>query len=77
MQPVTILYESPFRLSVLEYLVLYLVLKFIVCYVILLLAMLFAQKVKGSAGLLAAATGAAGIEYLLIRFLPSSSYLDF
>ena len=76
-QSVTILYESPFRLSVLEYLVLYLVLKFIVCYVILLLAMLFAQKVKGSAGLLAAATGAAGIEYLLIRFLPSSSYLDF
>lgn len=31
-QSVTILYESPFSLSVLEYLVLYLVLKFIVCY---------------------------------------------
>lgn len=76
-QSVTMLYESPFLLSVGTYLVLYLAIKFVVCLVILLLTMLTAQYLRSSVSVLAAAAGAGAVEYLLTVLLPVSSGVDF
>lgn len=75
-QSVTAMYESPYMLSVGEYLMLYLLLKMFVCYVIALAMMWLAQKAGSSSGAVLG-IGFIGIgEYLLCLLLPSVSYMD-
>ncbi|MBU3877206.1 ABC transporter permease subunit [Faecalicatena sp. AGMB00832] len=76
-QSVTMFYESPYRMTVGAYLLVYLLAKFLVCFVISLLTMLLAQSVKSSAGFLAATVGFGVVQYGLTAFLPEHSYLDF
>ena len=72
----TAMYESPYMLSVGEYLMLYLLLKMFVCYVIALAMMWLAQKAGSSSGAVLG-IGFIGIgEYLLCLLLPSVSYMD-
>ena len=74
-QSVTAMYESPYMLSVGEYLMLYLLLKMFVCYVIALAMMWLAQKAGSSSGAVLG-IGFIGIgEYLLCLLLPSVSYM--
>ena len=75
-QSVTAMYESPYMLSVGEYLMLYLLLKMFVCYVIALAMMWLAKKAGSSSGAVLG-IGFIGIgEYLLCLLLPSVSYMD-
>lgn len=75
-QSVTAMYESPYMLSVGQYLISYLLLKMLVCYVIALIMIWFAQKMSSSSGVILG-IGFLGIaEYLLFLLLPSVSYMD-
>ena len=76
-QSVTAMYESPYMLSVGEYLMLYLLLKMFVCYVIALAMMWLAQKAGQFFGCSFRNLDLLGFgEYLLCLLLPSVSYMD-
>lgn len=75
-QSVTMLYESPFRLSVGGYLVLYMLIKFIVCFAIVLLVMVLAQVMKSSVGVLGVSIIIGLAEYALSVFVPGNSDFD-
>ena len=75
-QSVTAMYESPYMLSIGEYLIFYLLLKMLVCYVIVLLMVWLAQKMSSSAGAVLGIGFIGIVEYLLYLLLPSVSYMD-
>ena len=76
LQSVTAFYESPFRLTVGQYLWMYLLLKLVVCYAAALLMIWIAQKAGTPAGAIFAISTGAVAEYLLTVLLPSVSYAD-
>lgn len=75
-QSVTTMYESPYMLTVGEFLIWYLIIKVVVCYVIILLMIWISQKADTSVGAILK-IGFVGVsEYLLSVLLPTVSYAD-